>query len=163
VNGGVGSGRFLRSQRGTARWWWWPELAGPRAQAGELVGGECCGLTTVISVNPRARGASRDVKQSTRARNRRMTYRGARSTLSGGRAKSSDRELASPARQSSIPRPRSFTEARRVYSVGRTGLGEALLAGLRWQGIGWPRARRARGNAGDLVLRCGRARAGEYC
>jgi hypothetical protein len=127
--------------------------AGPRAQAGELVGGECFGLTTVIPVNPRARGASRDVKQSTRARNRRMTYRGAQSTLAGGRAKSGDRELASPARQSSIPRSSSFTEARWVYSEGQTGLGEALLAGLRWRGIGWPRARRARGNAGDLVLR----------
>jgi hypothetical protein len=82
-----------------------------------------------------------------------MTYRGARSTLAGGRAKSSDRELASPARQSSIPRSRSFTEAQKVYFEDRTGLGEALLAGLRWRGIGWPRARRARGNADDLVLR----------
>jgi hypothetical protein len=82
-----------------------------------------------------------------------MTYRGARSTLAGGRVKSGDSELASPARQSSIPRSGSFTEARRVYSLGWTGLGEALLAGLRWQGIGRPRSRRARGNAGDLVLR----------
>jgi hypothetical protein len=82
-----------------------------------------------------------------------MTYRGARSTLAGGRVKSDDRELASPARQSSIPRSGSFTEARRVYSVGRTGLGEALLASLWWRGIGWPQARRARGKAGDLVLR----------
>jgi hypothetical protein len=82
-----------------------------------------------------------------------MTYRGARSTLAGGRVKSGDRELASPARQSSIPRSGSFTEAHRVYSEGQTGLGEALLAGLRWRGIVRPRARRARGNAGDLVLR----------
>jgi hypothetical protein len=65
-----------------------------------------------------------------------MTYRGARSTLAGGRAKFGDHELASPARQSSIPRSRSFTEARRVYFEGRTGLGEALLADLRWGGIG---------------------------
>jgi hypothetical protein len=67
--------------------------------------------------------------------------------------KSGDRELASPARQSSIPRSESFTEACTVYSEGRTRLREALLAGLWWQGIGWSRARRARGNAGDLVLR----------
>jgi hypothetical protein len=153
VKGGVGSRRFLRLQRGTARRRWWPESAGPRAQAGELVGGESSGLTTAIQVNPRARGASRDVKQSTRARNLRMTYRGARSTLVGGRVKSGDRELASQARQSSIPHSGSFTEARGVYSEGRTGLGEALLAGLRWRGIGWPRARRVRGNTGDLVLR----------
>jgi hypothetical protein len=153
VKGGVGSGRFLRSQRGTARRRWWQESAGPRAQAGELVGGECSGLTTTIPVNPRAQGASRDVKQLTRARNRRMAYRGARSTLAGGRAKSGDRELASPVRQSSIPRSRSFTEACTVYSEGRTRLGEALLAGLQWRVFGWPRARRARGNAGDLALR----------
>jgi hypothetical protein len=81
-----------------------------------------------------------------------MAYHGARSTLAGGRVESGDRELASPARQSSIPHSGSFTEACRVYSMGRTGLGEALLAGLRWRGIGWPRARRARGNTGDLVL-----------
>jgi hypothetical protein len=73
--------------------------------------------------------------------------------FTGGRVKSGDRGLASPARQSSIPCLGSFTEARRVYSEGWTRLGEALLAGLRWRGIGWPRARRARGNAGDLVLR----------
>ena len=82
-----------------------------------------------------------------------MTYCVAWSTLAGGRVKSGDRELASPVRQSSIPRSRSFTEARRVYSEGRTGLGKALLAGLRWRGIGRPLARRARGNVGDLVLR----------
>jgi hypothetical protein len=152
VNGEVGSGRFLRSQRGTTRRRWWPESTGPRAQAGELVGSEFSGLTTAIPVNLRAQGASRDVKQSTRARNRRMTYRGARSTLAGGRVKSGDRELASLARQSLIPRSGSFTEARRVYSVGWMGLGEALLAGLRWRGIGRPWARRARGNGGDLVL-----------
>jgi hypothetical protein len=153
AKGRVGSGRFLRSQRGTTRRRWWLESAGPRALAGELIGGECSGLTMVIQVNPRARGASRDVKQSTRARNQRMTHRGARSTLTGGRVKSYDRELASPARRSSIPRSGSFTEAHKIYSEARTQLGEALLAGLRWRVFGWPRARRARGNVGDLVLR----------
>jgi hypothetical protein len=67
--------------------------------------------------------------------------------------KSGGRELASPARQSSIPRSGSFTEACTVYSEGRTRLGEALLAGLWWRGIGWPWAHRARGNASDLALR----------
>jgi hypothetical protein len=76
-----------------------------------------------------------------------MTHRGARSTLASGRVKSGDRELASPARQSSIPHSGSFTEARKVYSEGRTRLGEALLAGLRRRVFGWLRARRARGNA----------------
>jgi hypothetical protein len=46
ARGEVGSGRFWRSQRGTARRRGWPESAGPRAQAGELVGGECSSLTT---------------------------------------------------------------------------------------------------------------------
>jgi hypothetical protein len=76
--------------------------------------------------------------------------------------KSGDFGLASPARQTSIPCSGSFTEACTVYSEGRTRLGEALLAGLWWQGIGWPRARRAWSNVGDMVLRRGRARAEEY-
>ena len=53
--------------------------------------------------------------------------------------KSGDLDPASPVRQSSIPRSGSFTEACRVYSEGWTGLGMALLAGLRWRGIEWPR------------------------
>jgi hypothetical protein len=69
ARGGVGSGRFWRSQRGMARQRWWSESAGPRAQAGELVGCECSGLTTAIPVNPSARGASQGVYESTRARN----------------------------------------------------------------------------------------------
>jgi hypothetical protein len=136
-----------------ARWRWWPESASPRAQAGELVGGECSSLTTAIQVNPRARGAPRDVKQSTRARNRRMTYRGARSTLAGGRVKSGHRGLASPARQGSIPR--SGASPRHAGSTLRVGRGWERLCWPVYDGggIGWPRARRARGNAGDLVLR----------
>jgi hypothetical protein len=55
--------------------------------------------------------------------------------FAGGRVKSGDLDSASPVRQSSIPRSRSFTEACRVYSKGWTGLGMALLARLRWQGI----------------------------
>ena len=81
-----------------------------------------------------------------------MEQRITRSTFTGGRAKSGDRGLASPVKQSRIPCSGSFTEACTVYSEGRTRLGEALLAGLRWRGSGWPRARRARGNASDLVL-----------
>jgi hypothetical protein len=136
MKGGVGFGRSLRSQRGAARWWWWPESVGPRAQEGELVGGVCSGLSTAIQVNPRAWGASRGANESTRARNRRITHRGARSTFAGGRVKSGDLDPLSLVRQSSIPRSGSFTEARRVYSKGWTGLGMALLAGLWWRGIG---------------------------
>jgi hypothetical protein len=145
VKGGVGSGRSLQSQRGTARRRWWPKSAGPRAQADELVGGECSGLTTAIQVNPRARGASRGADESTRARNRRTTQCGAWSTFTGSRVKSGDLDPASPVRQNSIPRSGSFTKARRVYLKGWTGLGMAMLAGLWWRGIGWPLARRLQG------------------
>jgi hypothetical protein len=145
AKGGVGFGRSLRSQRGTTRRRWWSESAGPRAQAGELVGGGCSSLSTAIQVNLRARGASRDAKESTRARNWRITHRGARSTFTGGRVKSDDLDPASPARQSSIPHSGSFTEARRVYFEGWMGLGMALLAGLWWWGIGRPLACRVQG------------------
>jgi hypothetical protein len=69
-----------------------------------------------------------------------------RSTLAGGRVESGDRGLASPAKQTPIPRSWSFTEVCTVFSEGWTGLGRVLLAGLRWRGIGRPRARRARAN-----------------
>jgi hypothetical protein len=59
--------------------------------------------------------------------------------------KSGDLDPASPVRQSSIPRSGSFTEARRIYFEGWTGLGMALLAGLQWQGIGRPLAHRLQG------------------
>ena len=75
------------------------------------------------------------------------------STHSGGVVNSGDRGLASPAKQTSIPRSGSFTEVCSIVSEGRTRLGEALLAGLRWRVFGWPQARRAPGNASDLVLR----------
>jgi hypothetical protein len=82
-----------------------------------------------------------------------MEQRITRSTFTGGRAKSGDRGLASPAKQTPIPRSGSFTEACTVFSEGCTGSGEALLAGLRLRGIGRPRARRARANAGGFGLR----------
>jgi hypothetical protein len=63
-----------------------------------------------------------------------MEQRITRSTLAGGRVESDDRGLASPAKQTSIPRSGSFTEVCSVFSEGRTGLGKARLAGLRWQG-----------------------------
>jgi hypothetical protein len=70
-----------------------------------------------------------------------MVRRLTRSTFTGDRVKSDDRGLASPARQSPIPCSGSFTEACTVHSEGRARLGKALLVGLRWRGIGWPRAR----------------------
>jgi hypothetical protein len=76
-----------------------------------------------------------------------------RSTHSSGVVNSGDRGLASPAKQTSIPRSGSFTEVCSVVSEGRTGLGKAGLAGLRWQGLGWPWTRRARANDGEFELR----------
>jgi hypothetical protein len=59
--------------------------------------------------------------------------------------KSGDLDPASSVRQSSIPRSRSFTEARRVSLKGGTGLGMALLAGIQWRVLGRPLARRVQG------------------
>jgi hypothetical protein len=53
------------------------------------------------------------------------------STHSGGVVNSGDRGLASPAKQTSIPRSGSFTEGCSVFSEGWMGLGKAGLAGLR--------------------------------
>jgi hypothetical protein len=49
-------------------------------------------------VYPRAQGASRGVKESTRARNQRKTHRGARSTYTGDLVKPGDVDPVSPAR-----------------------------------------------------------------
>jgi hypothetical protein len=84
-----------------------------------------------------------------------MEQRITRSTLAGGRVESGDRGLASPAKQTPIPRSGSFTEVCTIFSEGWTGLGRARLASLRWQGLGWPRTRRARANAGGFELRRG--------
>jgi hypothetical protein len=73
-----------------------------------------------------------------------------RSTHSGGVVHSGDRGLASPAKQASIPRSGSFTEVCSLVSEGRTGLGKAGLAGLRWQWLGWLRTRRVWANDGEL-------------
>jgi hypothetical protein len=145
TKGGVGSGKSLRSRRGTARWRWWPESACPRAQAGELIGGGGFGLSMAIQFNPRAREASRGAKESTRARNWRKAHRGGWSTFAGDRVKSGDLDSVSPARQSLIPPSGSFTEARRVSLKGRTGLGMARLARLRWWVLGRLLARCAPG------------------
>ena len=79
-----------------------------------------------------------------------MGQRLTRSTFTGGRVKSGDCGLASPAKQTSIPRSGSFTEVCSLVSEGWTGLGKAGLAGLRRQGLGWPRTRRAQANDGEL-------------
>jgi hypothetical protein len=73
-----------------------------------------------------------------------------RSTHSGGVVNFGDRGLASPAKQTSIPRSGSFTKVCSLVSEGWTGLGKAGLAGLWRQGLGWPRTRRVRANNGEL-------------
>jgi hypothetical protein len=78
-----------------------------------LVGGVCSGLLTVVGLNQMALGASRDAKDAIGTRNRRMAYRGARSTCDGGRLKFGDIDLASPVRYCSILGSGSFTEVHR--------------------------------------------------
>jgi hypothetical protein len=82
-------------------------------QAVGLGGGVCSGLLTVVGFNQMAQGASWDAKDAIGTRNRRMSYRGARSTCDGGWLKSDDIDLASPARYCSIHGSGSFTEVRR--------------------------------------------------
>jgi hypothetical protein len=96
ARGGVGSGRSWRSQRGMARRRGWPESTGPRAQAGELVDGECSVLTTAIPVNPMARGAPRGVVETMRAVNWKMAQRLTRSTCVGGAPNSGEHDCAIP-------------------------------------------------------------------
>jgi hypothetical protein len=84
-----------------------------------------------------------------------MEQRITRSTLAGGRVESGDRGLASSPKQTLIPCSGSFTEVCTVFFEGRTGLGRVLLASLWWQGLGWPRTRRARANAGGFELQRG--------
>jgi hypothetical protein len=135
VKGGVSSWKSWRSCRGTARRRWWPESVGPRAQAGGLVGGVRSGLLMAVEFNPMAQGTSQGAKDATRARNRRkLTVELGLHTPAVG---------WSPARYSSIPGSRSFTEAHRGYPEGQTGNGMARVAGLRWSGLGRPLARRA--------------------
>jgi hypothetical protein len=74
----------------------WPESAGPRAQAGELVRGECSGLTTTLPVNPMTRGASRGDVEAMRAVNRKMVQRLTRSTCVGGVPNSGEHDCAFP-------------------------------------------------------------------
>jgi hypothetical protein len=59
-----------------------------------------------------------------------MEQRITRSTLAGSRVEFGDRGLASPAKQTPIPRSESFTEVCTVFSEGWMGLGRVLLAGL---------------------------------
>jgi hypothetical protein len=67
-----------------------------------------------VGLNQMAQGASRDAKDAIGTRNRRMAYRGARSTCDDGRLKSSDVDPASSARYCSILGSGSFTEVRRT-------------------------------------------------
>jgi hypothetical protein len=96
ARGGVDSGRSWRSQRGTTRRQGWPESAGPRAQAGELVGDECSGLTTTLPVNPMAQGASRGDVEAMRAVNQKMVQRLTQSTCAGGVPNFGEHDCAFP-------------------------------------------------------------------
>jgi hypothetical protein len=91
-----------------------------------------------------------------------MEQRITRSMLAGGRVESDDRGLASPAKQTPIPRSGSFTEVCSNFSEGWTGLGIVRLAGLWWQGDRAAADTPCTGNAGGFELRRGRARAEGY-
>jgi hypothetical protein len=91
-----------------------------------------------------------------------MAYCGARSTCDGDRLKSGDIDLASPVRYCSILSSESFTEVRRSYPKGRTVRRMASLAGLRWQWLARPLARRSLGKRRRTRARAGSGARGVY-
>jgi hypothetical protein len=109
-----------------------------------------------------ASGASRDAKDATGSRNRRMAYRGARSTCDGGRLKSDDVDPASLVRYSSIRGlGASLRSVEANPRVGRDGewLVWPVYGGrgwrCRWHAVLWA-------NTGELELGLGQGRAGVY-
>jgi hypothetical protein len=77
------SGRLRRSRRCAGRRRRWSESVGPRAQAGELIGGECPGLTTAEWFKWLTRGALPSDAEVVCARNLEMMQWLTWSTLSG--------------------------------------------------------------------------------
>jgi hypothetical protein len=126
-----------------------------RKQAVGLVGSVYSGLLTAVGLNQMAHGALRDAKDVIGTRNRRMAYRGARTTCGGDRLKSGDVDLASPARYCSILGSGSFTKVWRSYPKGRIGWRMAVLAGLRWSWLVRPLARGSLGKCWRTRARAG--------
>jgi hypothetical protein len=91
-----------------------------------------------------------------------MEQRITRSTFTGGQAKSGDRGLASPAKQSPIPCSGSFTEACTVSSKGRAWLGRVCWPVYGGRGSGGRGHTVHEANAGGFGLRLGRACEEEY-
>ena len=73
-----------------------------------------------------------------------------RSTYSGGVESSGDRGLASPAKQTPIPRSGSFTEVCTVFSEAGRGWEWLYWPVYGGRGIGRPRTRCARANGDEL-------------
>jgi hypothetical protein len=72
------------------------ESAGPRAQAGELIGDEESGLSRAKLINQTGRRASLGAREDMVARNLTMAYQRAQSTRGGGRSKSGEGDLGLP-------------------------------------------------------------------
>ena len=92
-----------RRSRGSRRWsahrMWWPELFWPRAQAGELIGGEKLGLYTAVEFDPVSRRVSRKISEVVGARNLGMAHLVVRSTCDDRRPMSGEGDLTVPAGQ----------------------------------------------------------------
>jgi hypothetical protein len=129
---------------------------------GRALGGVCSGLLTAVEFNARAQGASRGVKDATRARNRRKTHHGARSTYACGRVKSG--EIDRCLRRGIVRFLALEPSPRHAEAIPRVGRGEEWLG---WPVYGgwvsggrWHAVRRA--IAGELALRRGGERAAVY-
>jgi hypothetical protein len=74
----------------------WSESADPRAQAGELVGGEESGLSRAKLTNQTGHRASLGAREDMGARNLTTAYQRAQFTRGGGRPKSDEGDLGLP-------------------------------------------------------------------
>jgi hypothetical protein len=120
----------VRRSRGSRQWsahrLWWSELFRPRAQTGELVGGEKLGLNTAVELDPLSRGAPRKVSEVVGARNLGMAHLEVRSTCDSGRLNSGEDDLTVPAGQglgSSLERLHGLS--------GKLSKGSGEVGGLR--------------------------------
>jgi hypothetical protein len=126
------SRRSRGSRRWSARCLWWLELVWPRAQAGELIGGEKLGLNTAVWFDLVSRGAPQKVSEVVGARNLGMAHLVARSTCGGGRPKSGEVALTVPAVRALGEAWKSFTTSQGSCPRARARLGDYRKSWPRW-------------------------------
>jgi hypothetical protein len=119
-----GSRRCAGRRRG------WSELAGPCAQAGELIGCEESGLSRAQLTNQMGQRASPGIKEGVCVRNWTTAHRIARSTCTGGRPKSGEDDLGSPVKLCRVREPGKLHKllAKLTERLARLGSDQSGLA-----------------------------------